>query len=67
MRHSENEKRAFKRKRKKKGQLLRKKGNTIIVAKKDISSGNAGRLKLIMRKPTILKRNGNERFRKSLN
>jgi hypothetical protein len=65
IRHFENERGAFKKKRKKKGQLLKKKENTIIAVRKDISLKSVNRLRLIMRKSTILKRNENERLKKS--
>jgi hypothetical protein len=67
MRPSENEKEIFKKKRKKRAQLLKKKENAIITAKKNISPKNIDRLKLIIRKSIILKRNENERLKKSLN
>jgi hypothetical protein len=67
MRHSESEKETFKKKRKKKIRFQRKKESTIIAVRKNISPGNAGRLKLIMRKPIILKKNEDEKLKKSLN
>jgi hypothetical protein len=67
MRYSENEKEAFKKRYKKGAQLQKKKENVSIVKRKDISLKNIDRPKLIMRKSTILKRNENERLKKSLN
>jgi hypothetical protein len=66
MQHSENEKAAFRKKRKERAQFLKKKESVIIAAKKNISLGNADRPKLITRKSTILKKNESERLRKSL-
>jgi hypothetical protein len=66
MRHSENERGAFKRKCKNRAQLQKKKENIIIAARKNISPESADRLKLIMRKLIISKKNENERFKKSL-
>jgi hypothetical protein len=65
--HSENEKKIFKKRYKKGAHLQKKKENAIIAVKKDISPKNTDRLKLIMRRPTIPKKNENERFKKSLN
>jgi hypothetical protein len=67
MRHSENEKETFKKKRKKGAQLPKRKENTIIITKKNISPRNIDRPKLIMRKSIILKKNKNKRLKKSLN
>jgi hypothetical protein len=66
MRRSENEKRVFKERHRKGAKFQKRKENTTIAAKKDISPGNTGRLKLTMRKPTISKRNENEELKKSL-
>jgi hypothetical protein len=67
MRRSENEKRAFKGRHRKGAKFLKKKKSAIITARKDISLKSVNRLKLIMRKPIILKKKENERFRKNLN
>jgi hypothetical protein len=67
MRHSENEKEISKKNVKKKSQLQKKKENTIIAVKRDTSLKNADYLKLIMRKPTIPKKNENERLKKNPN
>jgi hypothetical protein len=66
MQHSENEKRAFKRKCKSKIQFQKRKENVTIAAKKVISLKNINRLRLIMRKSIILKRNENGGLKKSL-
>jgi hypothetical protein len=42
----------------------KRKESALIAERKNISPGNIGRLKLIMRKPIIPKRNENERFKK---
>jgi hypothetical protein len=67
MRHSEKEKKAFKKKHKKKARLQKRKESAIITAKKIISPENTDRLRPIMRKSTIPKKNKNEKLRKSLN
>jgi hypothetical protein len=67
MRHFENEKGTFKRRRRNRAHFLKKKESVIIAVKRDISLKSTDRLKLIMRRPTIPKRNEDERFRKSLN
>jgi hypothetical protein len=66
MRHFESERGTFKKRRKNRAYLQKKKENAIIAVRKDISPGNANRLRLIMRKPTISKRNEDERLKKSL-
>jgi hypothetical protein len=66
MRRFESGKEIFKKKRKKGAQFQKKKKSAIITARKNILSENINRLKLIMRKPIILKKNENKRFRKSL-
>jgi hypothetical protein len=66
MRHFENERKVFKKKYKKRIQFQKRKENVIITIKKDISPKSINRLRLIMRKSTILKKNENERFKKSL-
>jgi hypothetical protein len=66
MRRSENEKETFKKKYRKRAKLQKKKENAIIAVKRDISLKSTGRLKLIMRRPTILKRNKDERLRRNL-
>jgi hypothetical protein len=67
MRHFESGKKAFKKRRKKRAQFQKRKKNAIITVKRDTSLESADRLKLIMRRPTILKRNENEKLKKSLN
>jgi hypothetical protein len=59
-------KRDFQKKIQKRGPILKKKESATIAAKKIISLENANRLKLIMRKLTIPKKNENEKLRKSL-
>jgi hypothetical protein len=66
MRRSENEKGIFKKRYKKESQLLKRKENAIITVKKNISPKNIDYLKLIIQKPTISKRNENEKLKKSL-
>jgi hypothetical protein len=65
MRHFENEKEAFKKRRRNRVYLQKRKESAIIAVKKNISLESINRLKLIMRRPIIPKRNENEEFRKS--
>jgi hypothetical protein len=67
MRHSENEKEAFKRRRKNRAQFQKKKKSALIAEKRNISLGSADYLRLITRKSIILKKNENKGLRKSLN
>jgi hypothetical protein len=67
MRYSAKEREIFKKRRKDRAQLQKRKENAIIAVRKDISPESIDRLKLIMRKSTILKRNENEGSKKSLN
>jgi hypothetical protein len=67
MRHSENKKKVFKKRRKEGAQLQKRKKSAIIAARKDISPRSVNRPKLIMRKPTIPKKNENEKLKKSPN
>jgi hypothetical protein len=66
MRRSENERRAFKEKHRREAKLQKRKENTIIAARRVTSLKSADRLKPIIRKPTIPKKNENEELRKSL-
>jgi hypothetical protein len=67
MRHSENERETFKKKRKKGAQFQKREESVITAVRKDISLRNADCLRLITRKPIILRRNEDERLRKSPN
>jgi hypothetical protein len=67
MRYSENERETFKKRYKKEAQFQKRKENAIIAVRKDILLENINRLKLIIRKSIILKKNENEEFKKSLN
>jgi hypothetical protein len=61
------EKRLLKKNVKKRSNSKKKKKSIIIAVKKDISLKSIDYLKLITRKPTILRKNENEKFKKSLN
>jgi ribosomal protein L34 len=67
MRHSESGKEVFKRRRKKGAQFQKRKESAIIAVRRDISPGSADYPRSITRKPTILRRNEDEGFRRSLN
>jgi hypothetical protein len=67
MRYFENEKKISKKRRKNRAYLQKKKESVIIAVKRNISLKSVNRLKLIMRKSIILKKNKNEEFKKSLN
>jgi hypothetical protein len=67
MRLFENEKKASKKRYKKGAKLLKKKESATITARKNISLKSIDCPKLTMRRPTILKRNKNERFKENLN
>jgi hypothetical protein len=67
MRYFENERGTSKRRRKNRAYLQKKKESATIAAKKDISPESADYLKLITRKSIILRRNEDERLKKSLN
>jgi hypothetical protein len=65
MRHFENEKGASKKRRKNRAYFQKRKESTIITIKKNILLKSVDRLKLIIRKPIIPKRNEDEGFKKS--
>jgi hypothetical protein len=67
MRHSESGKGISKKRRKKGVQPQKKRESVTIAARKDTSPKNTDYPRPITRKPTIPKRNEDEKFRKSLN
>jgi hypothetical protein len=66
MQYSENGKVISRKKRRKEAQLQKRKESAIIAVRKNISPKSADYLRLITRKSTILKKNENGEFKKSL-
>jgi hypothetical protein len=67
MRHSENEREAFKRRDSREFRPQRKRGSVLIAARKGISQENAAFSRLIVQKQTITGRNEAEKLRRSFN
>jgi hypothetical protein len=65
MRHSENEKKAFKRKDLRESRFLKKKESILIAERKDTSRENTVFLKLIIQSPITLEKREAERLNKS--
>jgi len=67
MRHSENEKKTFKRRDSRELRPQKKKESVLTAARKGISRGNAAFPRLITQKQIIRERNEAEKLKKSLN